>query len=116
MGVHGEIDGFDSLFEQLEKYAGNADNYLDAVESGAEKLVQDIRSLPRPRSQCSHTHLLDTVSHKIENNEIVVGWGKYYGPMLEHGTKKMRKQMHIRPTFENNREKYYRIIQQKLFE
>lgn len=39
---------------------------------------------------------------------IDVGWGKYYGPMLEHGTKKMSAKAHLKPLFEQNKERYYK--------
>lgn len=37
-----------------------------------------------------------------------MGWGKYYGPMLEHGTKKMSAKAHLKPLFEQNKERYYK--------
>lgn len=58
-----------------------------------------------------YTHLLDTVTYEIQKDDVVVGWGKYYGPMVENGTVKMQGTTHLRPTFERNKEKYYKDMQ-----
>ena len=46
---------------------------------------------------------------------IKVGWGKYYGPMLEHGTRKMAVRAHLKPLFEQNKEKYYKKMTECIF-
>lgn len=69
-------------------------------EKGAREFVSDLRKLPKPRSKISkagYTHIVDTFSMKREKSGIEVGWGKYYGPMLEHGTRKMAAREHLKP-------------------
>lgn len=89
-----------------------------AMMEGAEQLARDVRALPKPRSRiqkAGYTHLLDTVSaRKGKNGEIEVGWGKYYGPMVEAGTRKMNAQPHLRGQFKKDPNKYYNLILQKL--
>ena len=115
-----DFTGFDDFSEMLEKYMENTsmDNVLNVLENGAETLVQDVRALPRPRSQRGGggwTHLLDTVTQKKNGEEVEVGWGKYYGVFLEKGTRKMSAQPHLATTFERNKEKYYDKMQKTLF-
>lgn len=110
--------GFDELSKELEKFNVTTEKALDAIESATKVFVDDVRRLPKPRSQISkagYTHLLDTITSKRGKNEIEVGWGKYYGPMVERGTRKMRGTPHIKPTFKRNKEKYYQIIENRLF-
>lgn len=59
-------------------------------------------------SLSGYTHLVDSFSYKRDKTGIDVGWGKYYGPMLEHGTKKMSAKAHLKPLFEQNKERYYK--------
>lgn len=114
-----ESDGFDSLEKLLTEYEGATENVMEALETGAAALVSDIRSLPKPRSEITkpgYTHLLDTVTYKKGNEEVEAGWGKYYGPMLEKGTKKMKGVEHIRPTYDRNADKYVEKMKKVLFE
>lgn len=113
-----EDEGFDALQKLLDGYDIKEEAVLAGLEKGAEQFAADIRKLPKPRSQIAkagYTHLLDTVTHKRTNKDVEVGWGKYYGPMVEHGTTKMRGASHIQPTFERNKEKYYKIMTQNIF-
>lgn len=115
-----DFTGFDDFSKMLEKYMKNTstDNVLNVLEIGAEALVQDVRALPRPRSQRGGggwTHLLDTVTQKKNGEEVEVGWGKYYGVFVEKGTSKMSAQPHISTTFNRNQEKYYKKMQEALF-
>lgn len=110
--------GFDELSKVLERLSVTTEKALDAIEAAAKVFTNDVRRLPKPRSQMSkagYTHLLDTITSKRGKNEIEVGWGKYYGPMAERGTRRMRATPHIKPTFERNKEKYYQIIEDRLF-
>lgn len=120
----GEITFDDSGLEDFEKmlqqYARQADpqNVLDAEEAGAKEFVSDLLKLPKPRSEvrkAGYTHLVNTFAMERVNGEIKVGWGKYYGPMVEHGTKKMTAKAHLKPLFERNKEKYYRKMTEKIF-
>ena len=104
-------DGLMNLENILSEYAKKADNFMDALEIGATELVNDVRKLPKPRSdvrKSGYTHLLDSVTKNKTTKEIEVGWGKYYGTMVEKGTKRMRGTPHFAPTFEKNKEKYYK--------
>lgn len=120
----GEITFDDSGLEDFEKmlqqYARQADpqNVLDVEEAGAKEFVSDLLKLPKPRSEvrkAGYTHLVNTFAMERANGEIKVGWGKYYGPMVEHGTKKMAAKAHLKPLFERNKEKYYRKMTEKIF-
>lgn len=120
--VEGEIyaDGFDEFSKMLEEFKKRTEvkNVTKVLEIGARQLVEDVRALPRPRSQINapgYTHLLDTVTYQTQGEEVVVGWGKYYGSMVENGTVKMKGIEHVKPTFERNSEKYYKNMQKAIF-
>jgi len=106
--------GFTELSDILKEYEIKSENVLDALKAGAEALVTDLLKLPKPRSKISkptYTHIIDTFSYRVhENKEIEVGWGKYYGHMLERGTVAMLAKPHIRPTWESNRDRYAQIM------
>lgn len=109
--------GFDELEDILTEYSKSADNVMEILEVGAAESVNDVRRLPSPRSKINaggYTHLLDTLSYKKVKDEIEVGWGKYYGPMVEKGTVKMRARSHLAPTYQMNKEKYYKKMIQKI--
>ena len=55
------------------------------------------------------------LSEILHDSGIKVGWGKYYGPMLEHGTRKMAARVHLKPLFERNKEKYYKKMAESIF-
>lgn len=104
--------GFEDFEEMLKRYSENVsfDKALDAVEEGAKEFVNDLLRLPKPRSQITkagYTHIVSTFALERTDSGIKVGWGKYYGLMLEHGTKKMSAKAHLKPLFEQNKEKYY---------
>lgn len=113
-------EGFDAFSDLLEEYEKKTtmENVIKVLEIGAKEFVADVRALPRPRSQIrapGYTHLLDTVTYQRTKNEVVTGWSKYYGPMVDKGTRKMKGVAHMRPTFERNKERYYGAMQKKLF-
>lgn len=119
-----EVDFYDSGFGEFEKmmkeYAEKAseEKALDAIEAGAQELVNDLLRLPRPRSQITkagYTHIVTTFSMERTDSSVKVGWGKYYGPMLEHGTKKMAARAHLKPLFAQNKEKYYKKMTENIF-
>ena len=121
----GEITFDDSGMEDFEKmlkqYAAKADpeNALDAIETGAKEFVNDLLKLPKPRSEVKkpgYTHLINTFAMERARGVIKVGWGKYYGPMVERGTKKVAARAHLKPLFEQNKEKYYRKMTEKIFD
>lgn len=111
------FDGFQELLKELEKKT-DVKNVLKVLESGAKEFIEDVRALPRPRSRMmapGYTHLLDEVTYQASKEEVLTGWRKYYGPMVENGTIKMDAQEHMRPTFEKNKERYYGNMQKKIF-
>lgn len=113
-------DGFDGFQELLKEFEKKTDvkNVLKVLESGAKEFIEDVRALPRPRSRMmapGYTHLLDGVTYQTSKEEVLTGWRKYYGPMVENGTIKMDAQEHMRPTFEKNKERYYGNMQKKIF-
>ena len=83
--------------------------------AGAETFLKDLNKLSKPMSQIrksGYTHLIDSfaIDLKSHSQEIVVGWGKYYGKMVERGTEKMYARAHMYPLWERNEEKYYKIM------
>lgn len=113
-----DLKGFDDLSELLKEYEVTEEEAIQALEIVAKEFTDDVRKMPKPRSQVrktGYTHLIDTVTYKRKRNEIEIGWGKYYGPMVENGTAKMKGTPHIKPVFRNNMLKYYKMIDTKLF-
>lgn len=113
-----ELKGFDEFENLLKEFEVNDTKVMLALETGAKMLVEDVRKQPRPRSDMNgsgYTHLIDTIYFKERGKEVETGWGKYYGPMVERGTKKMRGTAHLVPTFERNKGKYYEAMLRTLF-
>lgn len=109
--------GFEAMSEILEKYIDGADNAVDVLETGAKEFVGDLLKLPKPISKIrksGYTHLIKCFAYKKKNKEVEAGWGKYYGPILEHGTVKMNAQEHLYPVWDRNKEKYYKKMLTKL--
>lgn len=119
MGFSG-LDGFDDFSEELEKYISAADDnkVAEIVKAAADEYVNDVRALPKPRRAIGggYTHMLDSVAAQRDGTSYLVGWGKYYGPFVEKGTRKMSAQPHLRPTWDANADKYTRIMQKKFLE
>lgn len=109
--------GFEALSEIIEKYIDGADNAIEILETGAKEFVNDLLKLPKPISKIrksGYTHLINSFSYRKKDKEVEVGWGKYYGPMVEHGTKKMDAREHVYPLWDKNKEKYYKTMITKL--
>lgn len=111
-------DGFSDLFNELEEAIKKTENTQDVLLVGAKELVKDLLKLTKPYSKikkAGYTHLVDTFAYrKYGNKEVEVGWGKYYGRMVEDGTSKTYSQPHLKPTFERNKNKYYSLMLKKL--
>lgn len=110
--------GFDDLISELNDYISKSKNYIDILEIGAKEFVKDLLKITKPYSKIhksGYTHLVDTFTYRKTNVDIEVGWGKYYGRMLEDGTKKMKSQPHLRPTFNKNKNKYYNKMLEKFY-
>jgi len=110
--------GFNDLSKDIESYLKNVENVQEVLEVGAKEFTNDLLKLPKPKSQIrksGYTHLIDTFTYrKAKNNEIEVGWGKYYGRMVEYGTSKFGSRPHLRPAWETNKNKYYSVMLKKL--
>lgn len=109
--------GFEAMSEILEKYIDGADNAVDVLETGAKEFVGDLLKLSKPISKIrksGYTHLIKCFAYKKKNKEVEAGWGKYYGPILEHGSVKMNAQEHLFPVWDRNKEKYYKKMLTKL--
>lgn len=103
--------GFEALSEIVSTYIKAAENGNKALVEGAKAFVIDLKKLTKPMSQIrksNYTHLIRTFTYESNEKEVVVGWGKYYGRMVENGTNKMVARQHLKPVFEKNKEKYYK--------
>ncbi len=107
--------GFVELSDLLEKYAETAENILEEQEKIADDFLSDLRKLSSPRSsicKSGYTHLIDTFAKKVNGKEVEVGWGKYYGPMVERGhgirgsSTRVAPRAHLVPCWNANAEKY----------
>lgn len=110
-------DGFKDLVEIIEYYAKGAENAMEGIEEGAKEFVSDALKLPKPMSKikkAGYTHLIRSFAYRKKKTEIEAGWGKYYGPMVEHGTVKMGANPHIYPLWDKKKEKYYKTMLTKL--
>lgn len=111
------FDGLLSLAEELEDIIESVEKPVETLEVGAKEFVKDLMKLPRPMSKISkgaYTHLVNSFSYRIEGDQVVVGWGKQYGRMVEEGTRKSRRQPHLNPTFKRNQKKYYEEMNKSL--
>ncbi|WP_159641657.1 HK97-gp10 family putative phage morphogenesis protein [Erysipelothrix anatis] len=107
------FEGLLDLSDQLLEIARKLENTEKMREAGATELVKHLRRLPAPMSSIrspGYTHLIDTFSYKHVGNETIVGWGKWYGPLVEFGTRKTRAQPHLVPTFNRNAAKINRAM------
>ncbi len=115
-----EVEGLEEFQKAMAEFIDKADdsNVIRVLKKGADTFTKDLLSLPKPRSRiraAGYTHMVDTFADRINGKEIEVGWGKYYGPMVEHGTVKMSAQPHLNPTFNRNAERYYKIMIDELW-
>lgn len=115
--VRDGFQGFEYLSQVLEKYIGKSDKTLEILEIGAKAFKSDLDKLPGPMSKIrksSYTHLIKTFTYERTNernkDEVLVGWGKKYGRMVENGTEKMDAIPHFYPVFDRNKEKYYNLM------
>lgn len=112
-----KYDGFQDLANIIEHYAKSAENAMIGIEAGAKEFIKDALKLPKPMSKirkAGYTHLVRSFAYRNKQKEIEAGWGKYYGPMVEHGTVNMNANPHVYPLWDKNREKYYKTMLTKL--
>lgn len=108
-----EFDSIVSLMDELNDIATSVRDPIDILEIGVKDFINDLSKLSKPYSRIkssNYTHLIDTFCYNKKKDEIEVGWGKYYGRMVEEGTKLTSPQPHLIPTFKSNKEKYYKKI------
>lgn len=111
-------NGFEELIEDFGRYIAKVEKSEDIIEVGVKEFVKDLKKLTKPMSQIhkdNYTHLIYTFSYRKKGKEFEVGWGKYYGPMVENGTNKMAARTHLRPCFERNKNKYYSKMFEEIF-
>lgn len=109
--------GFEALTEQLEFYMKEAENSQEVLLTGAEAFLKDLNKLTKPISKIrrsGYTHLIDCFSLDSNKKEVIVGWGVYYGRMIEKGTKKMSARPHMYPLWDKNKGIYYKMMLTKL--
>ncbi len=102
--------GFQDLENVLEDYIKKVEKPIKILEVGAREFVKDLLKLTKPMSKIrksGYVHLISSFAYRVKKNEVEAGWGKYYGPMIEHGTIKMSEQPHLNPVWNKNKEKYY---------
>lgn len=90
---------FQEMMNDFLKKASD-ENVTRVLKKGADAFTTDLLKLPKPRSRihaAGYTHMINSFANRINGKEVEVGWGKYYGPMVEHGTRKMRAQPHLKP-------------------
>ena len=104
------------MLEQYEK-AADENNIAEVLMTAGEALAEDVHRLPKPRRRgTGYTHMLDSVAPaQTGKDAVLVSWGRYYGKFVEYGTKKMGAQPHLIPTWEQNKDRYYKLMQDKLF-
>ena len=115
-----DTSGLDDFQKELNRFlkAAEEKKVTRVLKHGADAFTSDLLKLPKPRSRihaAGYTHMVSTFTNRIAGNEVEVGWGKYYGPMVERGTIKMKGQPHLRPTFKSNSQKYYKIMTDELW-
>lgn len=135
--------GFEALSEIVEYYIKKTepDNVTEVLLAGAKEFVSDLNKLPKPMSKirkAGYTHLVRCFAWDIDSRgrkeEVVVGWGKYYGRIVEKGhrivirNQYMKKKgvpaidtgdyktskPHIEPLWNRNSGKYYKTMLTKL--
>lgn len=115
-----DISGMLEFIEDMEKYSRNAsdDKIAEVLMAGADELAEDVRKLPKPRTAMGggHTHMLDSVGTKKNGAAVQVGWGQFYGAFVERGTRKQRAQPHISKTWDQNKDRYYKTMSNKLLQ
>lgn len=105
----GQLELIELIDDELLKLNKLEEN----TEKSAKSFVEDLNRLSSPYSQIrksGYTHLVRSFSYKKNKNEFEVGWGKYYGPFLEKGTKNTKAIPHLEPLFKKNEEKYLKIM------
>lgn len=120
MAIHSEAaqESFDELVKQLGELSKKASpkETKAILMSGATMMKNDANRLPYPISKirsAGYSHMVNTFQAEESSHhdtEIEVGWGKYYGPMVEHGTRLQHEQAHLIPLWNRNKERYFNAM------
>lgn len=111
--VRDGFEGFADLINELDKYIIASENPKEVLLVGTKAFLNDLDKLAKPMSKIKrsdYTHLIDTFCYEEKKDEIVVGWGKYYGRMVENGTEKMSARPHFYPVWDKNKDRYYKLM------
>ena len=112
-------DGLELFAAMLEKYEKAVDekNIADVLMIAGNALAEDVHRLPKPRRRgAGYTHMLDSVAPaQAGKDAVLVSWGRSYGKFVEYGTKKMGAQPHLIPTWDKNKDRYYKLMTDNLF-
>lgn len=110
------LELFANMLEQYEK-AADENRIADVLMIAGNALAEDVHRLPKPRRRgAGYTHMLDSVVAAPSGKDaVLVSWGRHYGKFVEYGTKKMGAQPHLIPTWERNKDRYYKLMQDNLF-
>ena len=105
-----EFFGLLDFGKELSEYIKVAENAIEELKTTTDEFVDDLLKLPKPKSDIAkggYTHLIDTFASRNTGRDVEVGWGKYYGVMVENGAKQMKTtHPHLKPLWEKNQEKY----------
>ena len=110
------LEKFMDLLKQYEK-AADEKHVADVLVIAGNALAEDVHRLPKPRRRgAGYTHMLDSVVATPSGKDaVLVSWGQFYGKFVEYGTKKMDAQPHLIPTWEQNKDRYYKLMTDNLF-
>lgn len=110
------LEKFMDLLQQYEK-AADEKHVADVLMIAGQSLSEDVQRLPKPRRRgAGYTHMLDSVQAAPSGKDaVLVSWGQFYGKFVEYGTKKMGAQPHLIPTWDQNKDRYYKLMTDNLF-
>ena len=111
--MNDDFKAFDDLGSLIDSYvkAASEENVMDMLETGAKEFVSILMKLSKPFSKINspgYTHLIRTFAYKRNKDQVEVGWGKYYGPIVENGSIKNLAHPHVGPAWERNKEQIYK--------
>ena len=110
------LEKFMDLLKQYEKVADEK-HVADVLMIAGQSMAEDVQRLPKPRRRgAGYTHMLDSVVATPSGKDaVLVSWGQFYGKFVEYGTKKMGAQPHLIPTWDQNKDRYYKLMTDNLF-
>lgn len=113
-GITGDLDEMLDFTEVIDEYIKKTGEHEanEIILSATKQYVADLNSLSSPMSKVrkgGYTHLIRTFGSRISprHKDVEVGWGKYYGPIVE------KRRPHMRPAYNANAEKYIEAIRKE---